>query len=121
MNNNMFETVKNMLSKTAKDAVRVSGNAVEYTKLKLKLSQIKEELKESYAEIGKIVYQANLGENVDDSKLEGLYSKITDGLAQMKECEYELNNNFNKKVCDSCGESLSSESQFCPKCGNKVY
>ncbi len=32
----MFDTVKGMVTKTAKDAAKVSGDAVEYTKLKFK-------------------------------------------------------------------------------------
>ena len=116
----MLESVKNVLTKTAKDAVKASNTAVEYTKLKFKISETKDEIKNKYAKVGELVYKSTLGEVVDSEKLDAVFAEITELIEKSKEYEALLNKTSNKKTCPSCGHGVASDSVFCAQCGNLV-
>lgn len=116
----MFNTVKDLISKTAKDAVKVSNTAVEYTKLKFKLTETNHKINEKYLEIGKMVYATTIGEEVDSDDIENICSEISALLKEADEYDDAINKAANKKVCDNCGAVVSNSSIFCSKCGNKI-
>lgn len=116
----MFDTVKDMISKTAKDAAKVSGTAVEYTKSKFKLSEVNHKINEKYAQIGKMVYSTSIGEDVDSDEIEKICSEIANLLKEAEAYEDAANKAANKKVCPNCGAAVSGKSVFCNKCGNKI-
>lgn len=116
----MFNTVKDLISKTAKDAVKVSNTAVEYTKLKFKLTETNHKINEKYLEIGKMVYATTIGEEVDSDDIENICSEISALLKEADEYDDAINKAANKKVCDNCGAAVSNSSIFCSKCGNKI-
>lgn len=115
-----FDTIKDVVSKTAKDAVKVSGTAVEYTKLKYKLSEIKDQIKSKYAQIGEIVYKSTSDEDVDTDRIESLCDEITELKKKSEEYENAINKTSNKKTCPSCGHVVTYDSVFCAKCGNML-
>ncbi len=116
----IFKTIKEMVTKTAKDAVKISGDAVEYTKLNYKLSELKDDLKDTYAQIGMLVYQTSGGEETDTEKLEELCARVTELNDEIEILTASINAMSNKKICSSCGAKMPAESNFCPKCGEKA-
>lgn len=64
--NAMVGKFKKVVGKTAKKAAKMSGDAVDYTKLKIKLSSINDELNELYAKIGLIVFERDESQNTDE-------------------------------------------------------
>ena len=116
----MFNTVKDIFTKTAKDAVKASNTAVEYAKLKFKLSETNDKIKENYAQIGKLIYSTSIGEQVDSDDVEKICNEITELLKQAEEYEEAINKASNKKLCPECGVKIPNDSVFCPKCGNKL-
>ena len=116
----MFNTVKGMVTKTAKDAAKVSGDAVEYTKLKFKLAELNDEINKKYELIGKTVYKSTLGENTDADFIDEICAQITELIAKKDEYTETLDKMSNKKTCSECGEKIPSDCSFCPKCGAKA-
>lgn len=116
----IFKTIKEMATKTAKDAVKFSGDAVEYTKLNYKLSELKDDLKETYAQIGMLVYQSSGSEDTDKEKIEELYARVAELNDEIEILTSSINAMSSRKICASCGAKMPAESNFCPKCGEKA-
>lgn len=116
----MFNTVKGMVTKTAKDAAKVSGDAVEYTKLKFKLAELNDEISQKYALIGMTVYKSTLGEETDADAIDEVCAQISELIAKKDEYKEALDRMSNKKTCSECGEKIPSDSSYCPKCGAKA-
>lgn len=115
MSNDFVEKIKKMVGKTAKKAAKVSGDAVDYTKLKIKLSGINDELDELYAKIGRIVYEHDETQNTD------IICEAIETLRKEKEEVKEKMEAFsNKKSCGFCGNKIDSDSKYCPSCGRET-
>jgi len=115
MSNDIFSKVKKTLGKTAKKAAKVSGDAVDYTKLKIKLSGINDELDELYAKIGKIVYERDESQNTDV-----IFEAIEELRKEKEELKEKLESFGNKKSCEFCGAKLDDNSKYCSGCGNEI-
>lgn len=115
MSNDIFNKVKKVLGKTAKKAAKVSGDAVDYTKLKIKLSGINDELDELYAKIGKIVYERDESQNTDV-----IFEAIEELRKEKEELKEKLEAFGNKKSCEFCGAKLDNDSKYCSGCGNEI-
>ena len=114
MRKDIIEKIKMAVSSGAKKAVKFSNDAIDYTKLKLKIAEINSKLDEKYAKIGLAVY-----EGCDDSGIE----TICDEIKQLREelCEYKvkLSEYKNQKVCPACDTVCETEDTFCRVCGEK--
>jgi len=64
--NEFLTSAKKVLKKTTKKVVKFSGDAVDYTKIKIKLNAIEAELEELYAKIGRIVYERDESQDTDE-------------------------------------------------------
>ena len=117
--NEFFDKVKSIVTKTAKDAVKVSGDAVEYTKLKFKISELNDKIYKLYAELGKIVYESTADGMGDADGVEYICEQISMYRVQLEELNVELASVTNKMNCSSCGAVVDTDSTFCPKCGQR--
>jgi len=89
--NEFLKSAKNVLKKTTRKVVKFSGDAVDYTKIKIKLNAIESELEELYAKIGRIVYERDESQNTDE-----ICSSIEELNAQKEELKEKLDS-YNKK------------------------
>lgn len=115
MNNDIIEKVRKTVSKTAKKAARVSGDAIDFTKLKLKLFEIKDKLDDNYAKIGMLVYEGK-----DSDELEKICDEITTLRDEEAEIKLKLDAFGSKRTCPVCGEKVDTKSQFCQHCGSRM-
>ena len=115
-----IDTVKSFASKTAKDAVKVSGEAVEFTKLKFKLAELNDKINNEYINIGKAVYKSSIGVEVDSDEMQQKCNLISELKVQTAELESEIAQITNKKQCPFCGAKNNADGIYCPKCGEKI-
>ena len=97
--NEIFAKTKTILGKTAKKAAKVSGDAVDYTKLKIQLNATEVELEELYAKIGRIVYERD-----DSQDTEAIFAEIEKLNEKKAELKSKLDLYKSKKVCEYCGK-----------------
>ncbi len=114
MRSDIIEKVRKAVSKTAKKAAKVSGDTIDYTKLKLKLYDIRDSLDENYAKIGRLVYDGEDSEEIE--KTCTVITELRDEEAQIKE---KIDALKNRKTCEVCGERVESDSEYCRSCGHK--
>ena len=113
------------LGKKASEAYKMTadktGKIAKETKLKLKMNELKSEIKEIYEEIGKKVYEKHLREeNISiKEELESECTKIdvlSDEIEQLLQQCLDLKD---KKQCPKCYKEIEREAKFCPHCGEK--
>ena len=112
MNNEIISKVKDAVSATTKKVVKLSGEALDYTKIRIKISDINSKLDEKYAAIGLAVYEGN-----EEAQIETLCEEISSLRSELSELKLKLDEFKNKKNCPVCSKSTDKDNPFCPHCG----
>ena len=114
--NELSEKVGVLAVDTYKNVSKKSSDLVQETKLKLAISDKKEEIENTYRDMGETLYRlAKQGE-----KLEGFEEdiKLVSALEEeIKDYEKEILNLKNEVKCDNCNENIDKDSKHCPSCG----
>ena len=116
---NIFDNIKKVATKTAKDAVKVSGDAVEYTKLRFKLAEINDKINSEYLKIGEEIYKSSIGIDIDEDSVKESCSVITELKVNAKDIESEISELTNKTVCPYCNTKNLVSANYCSKCGER--
>lgn len=114
----VLNKAKSFLTKTAKDAVKVSGEIAYQTKLKLKAIEIKDTIKSKYTDIGELYYGVAEYELDNSEKIHILVEEIKSLKEELDEVESEISGSRKTKKCSVCGGENPAESDYCSKCGN---
>ncbi len=117
----IFDEVASTIKKTAKSAAKKSYDMVDFTKLKIQLSDVRDEIREKYQAIGEAFYTHSRGEaqTQDEQMLEDLISTVDRLKEKEEELESVINELKSNKKCASCGATTDKDNDFCPKCGTK--
>lgn len=96
-----------------------SGKLIEETKLKISISEKQTEIDEIFEEVGRTVYTMYKdGEDVgkeftkEAKKVDKIYEEI-------ENMNKKILLNKGLRICESCGETIPSDSKFCVECGEK--
>ena len=103
--------------KTSKATTKITRE----TKLKMKINENKEKIRELYEEIGTIIYEKHIREEDINIKeeLNEQCSKLDDLSKEIEQDRMEILKLNNKKMCIKCFAEIESDMKFCPKCGKK--
>ncbi len=115
MKNEIVEKIKKAVSVTTQKAVKFSGDAVDFTKLKIKIADIKSKLDDKYIQIGMAVY-----DGCDNSDIEAVCEEIALLRQELDEHKRKLSEYKNQRVCSSCGAVCENDDTFCKKCGEML-
>lgn len=115
----------NKLGKKASEAYKVTadktGKLAKEAKLRMKISELKNEINDVYEEIGKMIYENHVREQKQDitnelgekcTKIDCLSDEIESILKQCLELK-------DKKQCLNCYVQIEKDAKFCPECGVK--
>ena len=106
---NFFEELTVKVKKGAKTAVKASGDVANFTKNKMLLADLKDQIREKEMKIGHIVY----------CKSKEIECEFDGEDIEIADVELEINEFKNAKICENCGEASNKNNDFCPKCGHK--
>lgn len=115
-----FEDVKSVLTKTAKDAAKVSGEVTQQAKLRLKATHIKSEIESCYTRIGELYYGAVECEQDNGEKISSTMEEIKALKEELEELEEKISKNKGVKKCSVCDAVNDSEASYCSKCGSSL-
>ena len=116
-----FDKLTKKASETYKGAAEKTGKIAKEAKLKLKINDNKSKINDIYEEIGKKVYQKHAS-NEDiciKQDLEEECARIDELSAEIEGYHKEILELSNEKACTNCGEHMSKDAKFCPKCGTE--
>ncbi len=104
-------------SDLSKKTTETTNKIAREAKLKVKMTEDKNKIKELYENLGKKVYEGHIREEQIDVKEE--CTKIDELAKGIEEARIELLTLNNKKICEKCFAEIDKDAKFCPKCGEK--
>ncbi len=116
-----IDELKSLAAKTAKGAVKVSNDVVDYTKYQLKIAEIKDKIDDKYKTIGELVVAKSNDGYGDTADIDMLVEEINTLKAELSEKQDELARLKKTKQCPECGKMSSTSSNYCSNCGNKIF
>ena len=102
----------------AKDKTSVISSEI---KLKSKLADEKDRIDQLYEEVGKVVFKEfSAGTENFSNEVSNMCRDIVAGKEKVEEINREILLLKDMKVCPKCQETIPSNSDFCPRCGEKI-
>ena len=74
-------------------------------------------MKEQYAQLGKVYYEAHKNEDVPEKQR---FDKISDALDEIDRMELQILELKKARRCPNCGMEASETAEFCSNCGAKL-
>ncbi len=101
----------------SKDVGQKAKEASGIAKLKLDIRIKQEYVKEQYAQLGKVYYEAHKNEDVPEKHR---FDKISDALDEIDRMELQILELKKARRCPNCGMEASETAEFCSNCGAKL-
>ena len=106
------------ITATSNKASNAVKEKAEYIKLSNAISAQRNREKELYQEIGKLYFEKNHEE--PQQEFVELFSSVKEIKRDIKKLNNELAQYKKNITCPLCGQSISKDSTFCNKCGEKI-
>lgn len=97
-----------------------AGQLVDVSKLNIKMAELKNDMKNEYANLGKAVYKAKKEHKEDDVTINYEVAQIDNLSLQIEELKKQIATMKNKVLCKSCGQPNEIGSCYCAKCGGEL-
>lgn len=101
----------------SKDVGQKAKEASGIAKLKLDIRIKQEYVKEQYAQLGKVYYEAHKNEDVPEKQR---FDKISDALDEIYKMELQILELKKARRCPNCGVEASETAEYCSNCGAKL-
>lgn len=115
-----MEKIFSDIKKTVDGAVKKSGELLEITKVKLAISDKKNQIDSRLKALGKLVYDASGPEYSEQEGADALIDELNALYAELKDSEARLAELKSEVICTKCGSSCSDDSAYCKNCGEKL-
>lgn len=112
----VISTGKNVVSAAGKK----TDEAVRFSKLKIKESQLNGDIKNKFEKLGALIYQMAKADEKDNVQFDALIAEIDVCYDELSEIEKQFDELRNEVTCPACGEKSKIDNNFCPKCGAKL-
>ncbi|MBD5130193.1 MAG: hypothetical protein HDT43_09750 [Ruminococcaceae bacterium] len=112
----VISTGKNVVSAAGKK----TDEAVRFSKLKIKESQLNGDIKNKFEKLGALIYQMAKSGEKDNEQFDAYISEIDGCYEELAEIERSFDELRNEVTCPGCGAKCKDENSFCPKCGSKL-
>ena len=92
----------------------------EIGKLKLQLSGLNSDLEKTYAQLGRLEYDAKKNGNDNSLLIDACITELDSLHEDIDSLIAEISAATGEKTCPHCGESVAAEAVYCSKCGAKM-
>ncbi len=113
----LFEEFKKNVTDFTENVAKKSSTVIETQKLKMQKSSLESDLRDCYVALGKLYEKVLKGGCGEDSSEGRIMAKLSSIRSQAADIEESLRKMKGVVCCPSCGQSISKEFDFCPKCG----
>jgi ribosomal protein L40E len=111
--------VSDSVAKRSESVVKKSTDVLELQKAKLKKVSLENDLKNAYAELGKLYFE-NYADGDLPKEMAELCEKITACQHAINEAEQKAASLKGVVVCASCQAEVDKDASYCPKCGAEI-
>lgn len=113
---NVISTGKNVVSTAGKK----TDEAVRFSKLKIKESQLNGDIKNKFEKLGALIYQMAKSGEKDNEQFDAFIAEIDGCYEELSSIEKQFDELRNQTTCPGCGAKCKDENAYCPKCGTKL-
>lgn len=113
---NLVNTGKNVVSTAGKK----TDEAVRFTKLKNRESQVNADIKSKFEKLGESIYGMKKSGEQDTVKFDADIEEIDKCYAELAEIDKQLDELRGEVACPKCGAKTKDDNSYCPKCGAKL-
>lgn len=110
--------------KTGKDVVSAAGkktdSAVKLSKLKIRETQIQNDIRGKYEKLGEFIYQASKSGEKDEAALADQIKALNELFTELEDISKQNDELRNIVTCPECGTKHKDDDTFCSKCGAKL-
>jgi rubrerythrin len=119
MANFNFDEIKRSATGVADRAVKKTGDVTNLVKLKVSIKSAESKLSSVYEEIGRLFYTAERSGEDCTSDIAAYIMKADKLKADIAAFNKQIAKLRNVRICDSCGNEIDKNVNFCPVCGAK--
>ena len=112
----VISTGKNVVSAAGKK----TDEAVRFSKLKIKESQLNGDIKSKFEKLGALIYQMAKSGEKDNEQFDAYIAEIDGCYDELADIEKQFDELRNEVTCPGCGATCKDENSYCPKCGTKL-
>ena len=116
----ILDNVSETISKVARNIAKGTNKVVESSKVSIDLLEKKDDLKDKYAEIGKLLADCDNKEIIEKLDVADKINEIRALNNEIVELKIKLSELKNTKKCPDCGANISKNSAYCNVCGSKI-
>lgn len=116
--NGFLENLGRTFEKTADKVVKKTDELISVQKVKSRKNSLENQMDAAYRSIGKIVFQEYAKGSPVSEEIAKYCEKIKKLQKQIDICVSEIADIKGEKVCDTCGNPIPEDADFCMKCGN---
>ncbi len=112
----VISTGKNVVSAAGKK----TDEAVRFSKLKIRESQLNGDIKSKFEKLGALIYQMAKSGEKDNEQFDALMAEIDGCYGELADIDKQYDELRNEVTCTGCGEKCKLDNNYCPKCGAKL-
>ena len=113
---NVISTGKNVVSSAGKK----TDSAVKLSMLKIRETQINNDIRSRYEKLGELCYQAYKSNEKNEDEINEQLTGLDDCYNELEEISKQTDELKNMVTCPKCGAKHKDEDAFCSVCGAKL-
>ena len=113
---NVISTGKNVVSSAGKK----TDSAVKLSKLKIRETQINNDIRSRYEKLGELCYQAYKSGEKNEDELNEQLTGLDNCYNELEEISKQTDELKNMVTCPKCGAKHKDDDAFCSVCGAKL-
>jgi len=114
--NSLFNRAKEV----ANAAGKKTGSAVEMSKLKLQIMQLRSQIQSTYERIGSLVYEQQKTGTDNGEIIQVCIKEIDEYLVRINELNASISVLKDGVKCPACGTGNDMDQRYCKKCGTSM-
>lgn len=112
----VINTGKNVVSAAGKK----TDEAVRFSKLKIKESQLNGDIKNKFEKLGALIYEMAKSGEKDNERFDALIAELDGCYEELAGIDKQFDELRNEVTCPGCGAKSKDDNAYCSKCGTKL-
>lgn len=116
----LFDEIRKNVTDLTENVAKKSSTVIETQKMRMRKSSLESDLRDYYVQLGKL-YEKKLTKSEEtDEEAASALEKIAEAKKEIRSIQEALIKARGMVHCTTCGQDVSREFDFCPKCGAKL-
>ncbi|MBQ5960519.1 MAG: zinc-ribbon domain-containing protein [Firmicutes bacterium] len=114
----LFDKITDIFNSTSKELGKKAKDVISTVKLENEITGQESKIRESFLKIGEQYFEAFKDD--PDSPYAKIIAEVAEAKAKIADLRNQINDLKGLVKCPVCGEAVSADQAFCPKCGAKL-